>query len=112
MWLSTFSEGISQDVHNSSLTATNGTDDHETVTYERSLIELNDLDEPLWSIEQVLLSHQLSDGTLDLLIGLLLNISLSWEDISEERKEKWDTVSDEFISLELRLGTSHDHFFI
>jgi hypothetical protein len=80
--------------------------------YERILIELNDLDEPIWSIQQVLVSNELLIGTLDHLIGLLLNICSSWEDVSEERKEKWDTVSDEFISLELRLGTSHDHFFI
>ena len=112
VWLSNFSEGISQSVHNGSLTATYGTDDHETVTYERGLVKLNDLDEPLWLIEQVVLSHELSDGTLNFLIGLLFDISLSWEDISEKRKEEWDILSDELGQVHISEGTGHNHFLI
>jgi hypothetical protein len=112
VWLSALSESLSQDVHNGGLTATYGTDDHETVTYEGSLVELDDLDEPLWLVEQVLLSHELSNGLLDLLIGLLLDISLSWEDISEEGKEEWDILSDELGQVHISQGTGHDHFLI
>jgi hypothetical protein len=82
------------------------------VTYDGSLIELDNLNEPLWFIQQVVFSQELSDSSLDFLIGLLLNISLIWEDISEKRKEKWDILSDELGQVHISQGTSHDHFLI
>jgi hypothetical protein len=55
------------------------------MTYERSLIKLNDLDEPFFDILKVVLKHESFNFLLNFSVNLVWNICLKWEDISDER---------------------------
>ena len=59
------------------------------MTYERSLIELDDLVGPFWLVNKIVLSHLLLDCLFLVLVDFLWNIGLgSWE-------ESWESISQE-----------------
>lgn len=89
-------QSISKSVHDCSLTATNSSDKHESMTYERGLIKLNNLDEPIFDFHQVVFLQKSSDSRLNLFIDLLWNVALFWENILKQLQEQWDILGNEF----------------
>lgn len=112
MLLTNRGKGLSKDIVNCCFTATNGTNSHETVTHKRGFVQLNDLNEPLRSFNQVVGFKESLNGSLNFLVDLFRNVGLSWEDISNKRLEKRLILGDELGEVHISQGTSDKHFFV
>lgn len=112
MLLTNRGKGLSQDIVDGCFTATDGTDSHKTVTHKRSFVQLDDLNEPLGSLNQVVGFKESLNGCLDFLVDLFGNVGLSWEDISNKRLEKRLILGDELGEVHISQGTCDKHFLI
>jgi hypothetical protein len=77
-------ESISKSVHNSGLTTSDRSDNHESMTHKGSFIKLNNLNEPIFNFKEVVFLKESSNGSLDLLIDFLWNVLLLWENILQQ----------------------------
>jgi len=76
--------GLSEGVHDGSLTATSGTDQHKAVTYLSGFVQLNALGEEGGLVHQVHGLEVLFDGSLHILVDLGGNIGLPGENILDQ----------------------------
>jgi hypothetical protein len=74
-------KGISESVHDSSLSATDSSDNHESVTHKGGFIKLNDLDEPVLYFLKVVFFQESSDSSFNILVDFLWDSVLLWENI-------------------------------
>jgi hypothetical protein len=81
-------KSLSQNVHDSSLTATGRSDKHEAVTHKRSFVELDNLCLPGCFFLEVVGNQQLFDFILLGFVGLVRNVGLSGEDILNQSTEE------------------------
>ena len=79
-----FTKSISKSIHNGSLTTTNSSDNHESMTYEGGFVKLDNLNEPIFNFKEIVIFKKSSDGSLNLFVNLLWNIALFWEDILKQ----------------------------
>lgn len=105
-------QSISEGVHNGGLSRSYGTDNHESMTHDRGLIKLDDLNEPILDLREVLIFDELSNSGLNFFIDLLWNVVLFWENISQEGQEQWDILSDVLRKVHISQGSCHDHLFV
>jgi hypothetical protein len=105
-------ESIGESVHNGSFTATNCSDNHESVTYERGLIKLDNLNEPVFNFKKVVVLKKSSDSRFDLFVDFLWNVALFWEDILKQLQEKRNILGNEFGKVHISQGSCHDHLLI
>lgn len=88
-------KSLGQNVVNCGLTAAYGADSHETVTHKGCLVKLDNLNEPLRLLSKIVLLKEGLNSQFDFLIDLLGDVGLFWEDISNQRLEKWLILGDE-----------------
>jgi hypothetical protein len=105
-------QSIGEGVHNGGLSRSYGTNNHESVTHDRGLIKLDDLNEPILDLREVVLLDQSSNSTLYFFVDFLWNVVLFWEDISQERQEEWNILSNELGKVHISQGSCHDHLLI
>lgn len=82
------------------------------MAHEGCFIELDDFNEPLGSFDKVILLEEHTDGSLNLLVDLLRNVSLLREDISYQRLEEGLILGDELGKIHISQGSRHNHLFI
>jgi hypothetical protein len=114
---SQFSKWSCQAVHDSCLTTTGSSYNHESVTHKWCFIKLDDLIGPFWLVNEIVLSHYFSNGSFLFLINFLRNITLwgwiqCWESISEEWKEKTNIVEYELRKIHISEGSCKNKIFI
>jgi hypothetical protein len=80
MYLS-FTKSISKSIHNGSLTATYSSDNHESMTYKRGFVKLDNFNKPVFNFKKIGFFKKSPDCSFNLFVNFLWNIALSWENI-------------------------------